>query len=143
MPQQRMNQSPYFFRKRMIYCSVNDLIILSLRKKIATGRKRKDSLSASLVKGTPLQVSDRRHKKRESGFLCHRSILDLSTFACFIRLHSNPVFVNVHEWLRLLQLAVQKRSSKVTLRNQELLCFRQHRKRNYTLILYLLPCKAA
>ena len=45
MPQQRMNKSPYFFRKRMIYCSVNDLIILSLRKKIATGRKRKDSPS--------------------------------------------------------------------------------------------------
>ena len=49
-------------------------------------------LRAGFGEGTPQQVSDRRHKKRGSGFLWHRSILALSTFARFIRINSYPVF---------------------------------------------------
>ena len=154
-----MNKSAYFFRKgwSIALYTIWSFCLWGRRLPPGEGEKFRfqhrfqkriaprmiNVLRAGFGEGTPQQVSDRRHKKRGSGFLWHRSILALSTFACFIRLHSNPVFVNVHEWLRLLQLAVQKRSSKVTLRNQELLCFRQHSKRNYTLILYLLPCKAA
>ena len=67
------------------------------------------------------------------------SLLSRTLFA----LIQNPFFVNVQKLFRLLQLTVQKQSSKVTLRNQEWFCPRQHSKRNYTLILYLLPCKAA
>ena len=43
-----------------------NLIILSLRKKIATGRKRKDSLSASLVKANQV-TNDERSQSRVWG----------------------------------------------------------------------------
>ena len=55
-----------FLPKRMINCSVYNLIILSLRKKIATGRKRKDSLSASLVKANRV-TNDERSQSRVWG----------------------------------------------------------------------------
>ena len=61
-----------------------------LRKRIAL--RMMNVLRAGFGEGTPQQVSDRRHKKRGSGFLWHRSILALSTFAHFIRLQSMSVF---------------------------------------------------
>ena len=61
-----------------------------LRKRIAS--RMMNVPRAGFGEGTPQQVSDRRHKKRGSGFLCHRSILALSTFGRFIHLNANPVF---------------------------------------------------
>ena len=49
-------------------------------------------LKAGLGEGTPQQVSDRRHKKRECGFLWHRSILALSLFSLPFPALNLPLF---------------------------------------------------
>ena len=101
-----MNKSAYFFRKgwsialytiwsfclwgRRLPPGEGEKIRFQHRFQKRIASRMINVLRAGFGEGTPQQVSDRRHKKRGSEFLWHRSILALSTFARFIHIMQIP-----------------------------------------------------